>query len=679
MVGVGLLVFQSFAGMMDLSPEALSSKLREEGEKVRVILANVEGLVRQYTTEATQENFPNIAGPFENTVAKLNEPLKGSYVVEKPDLRESVVMPDGAVALRLNIQSVGTPGVSTPVVIVLQEAAIREVIVGQNNIDAYALGGSRGPGIAGSAFGEHDPESMDYVRTLLPQAQSLKGSVTSDQLDSIKNELRKLVPTVLLPVDRLPVESRSIPTLSNIEQILAQTLVVDDPQDRFLVAFVDEKPIFERRFLDALIRNGDFTQIAQHLMHEDLEPRVAIVLKENGITDIHPHDVVTQIQTQLVAQSVVGRENALYDAALAYRAELGTLSGKEATDAGAVQAYRSLSSEEQAVIADVAGKVVSEPVGIALSVSDAGVTLAGIALPENLANAVRNSGLTLRNFLQGEDLSYQSVVQFLTRAILLNRVYEASKSEERVLAGHQVKSVTDAPKAAIIDIDTLLTVENIDDTNRTVDVSQAAVGISKALSEKIAQIQAEGGNLKIFLVSKKIRQDILDHLIRQMDASVAKDLPVAVSYKDVGELMAKVSEKFEGRTLTSDDVLFYVTKENANEYRADPNFAQFYKVIQVEKAQAGERVSVAKLLVGIQWLYLSEEQARNIDQVVALFRDVLTELYEAGEISREEYQALLPTKDSDTNFLVIPPVKADSMTQQIEDSLRTTIAAAKFA
>jgi hypothetical protein len=697
-IWMGAMVLQSMAGFLELSPRTESAKLHGVGvesadiEREHLTVVSLAALVARLETEGTEN--AQISAEIGQAVDALNELYGGKFT------HEVVIAASGANQVRLSIASKEKPGEFTSVLYVLNEAKIEKVLIGDEAIASFSV-----PGAAGSAYGEHDEASMAYVRDLVgkaaPEAKLSLDKVLSEvQLAAVRTSLEGLPATVSLKVEQLPAEARTLATISDLNALLAEAMVVDDPDNKFLVAFIEVDgrsiPVFERNFLASIANDPE--QIAQLLVHEDLEPRIARLLAQNAISekDVHAHDVVTAVQNEMVGPSVVGRPNRLFDEALRYRKQLGVLQGQDLKDAGIVEAFNGLDAQAREHIHKVAAQVSQEAVGIALDVDLEKQTavLGGVALEGAVAEAVLALGLSNRSFVQGVDLAYADIAKFLTRAVLLNQKAASKDIQmENAILNHQIQrgaEAPDAPKAVIMDVDTVASIDNklfnadgsLNEEAGVLEIQQAAIGLGKALSQKMLEINgADGskGNVRFFLTSKKLPQNVLDIVLQQLDAVVAKDSPVAISYKDGSELMQKVSEKFGGKALTPNDVLFYVSKDNIAEHRAEAAFAPYFKVIEVPKAEAGQRVSVAKLMVGLQWLYMPEQEARNVDAVAALFKGILTELYQAGEISEDEYKELLPLQDADTGFLIIPPVKADSPTKLIEDTLRTSMAAAKFA
>jgi len=698
-IWMGAMTLQSMAGFLDLSPRAQSAKLRGVGvenadiEREHLAVVSLAALAGRLEVEG--EDKTQISTEIAQAVAALNQLYGEKYT------HEIVIAASGPNQVRLSIASKEKPTEFTSVLYVLNEAKVEKVLVGDEAIATHAAA----PGTAGSAYGEHDEASIAYVRGLVertaPEAKlSLDKALSDVQLAAVRASFDALPATVTLKVEQLPAEARNIATISDLGAVLAEALVVDDPDNKFLVAFIEVDgrsiPVFERNFLASIANDPE--QIVQLLVHEDLEPRIARLLAQNGISerDVHAHDVVTSVQNEMVGPSLVGRPNRLYDEALRYRKGLGILQGQDLTDAGIVEAYNGLNAQTREHIAKVAAQASKESLGVALDIDLAKQTavLGGITLEGEVAAAVLALGQSNKSFVQGVDLAYADVARFLTRALLLNqRAASKDLQMEEAILNHQIQrgaEAPDAPKAVIMDVDTVASIDNklfnsdgsLNEDAGVLEIQQAAIGIGKALSQKMLEINgADGskGNVRFFLTSKKLPQNVLDIVLQQLDAAVAKDSPVAISYKEGSELMQKVSDKFAGKTLTPNDVLFYIAKDSVDEHRADAAFAPYFKVIEVPRAESGQRVSVAKLMVGLQWLYMPEQEARNVDAVAELFKGILTELYQTGEISEEEYKELLPLKDADTGFLIIPPVKADSPTKLIEDTLRTSMAAAKFA
>lgn len=693
---MGAMAFQSMAGFLDLSPRTESAKLHGVGvenadiEREHLAVVSLAALVGRLEIEGADK--AQISSEITQAVAALND-LYGSKFTH-----EIVIAASGPSQVRLSIASKDKPGEYTSVLYVLNEAKIEKVLVGDEAIASY----TPGQGTSGSAYGEHDEASIAYVQDLVgkaaPEAKLSLDKVLSDvQLAAVKGALEGLPATVSLKVEQLPADSRTISTISDINAILSEAVIVDDPDNKFLVAFIEVDgrsiPVFERNFLASIAADPD--QIAQLLVHEDLEPRIARLLVQNGISekDVHAHDVVTSVQNEMVGPSLVGRPDRLYDEALRYRKGLGILQGQDLRDAGIAEAFNALDAATRDHINRVAKQASQESVGVALDVNlDKGTAvLGGIALEGKVLEAVLALGRSNRNFVQGVDLAYSDIAKFLTRALLLNQkdVSKDLKLED-IFLNYKVQKgadLPDTPKAAIIDVDAIASLDNklfnengtLNEEAGFLEIQQAALGISKALSQKVREIGEQKGNIKFFLVSKKLPQNVLDIVLQQLDAVASKDVPAAISYTDGNDLMQQVSQKFQGKTLSANDVLFYVAKDNIAEHRADAALAPYFKVVEVPKPSDGQRVSVAKLMVGLEWLYMPEEKARNMDVVVELFKGVLTELYQSGEISEEEYRELLPLQDSATGYLIIPPVKADSPTKLIEDTLRTSMAAAKFA
>lgn len=637
----------------------------------------------------------------------------------------------------VNVSPVDSPERKTAVLYVIREGKVAQVVVGVDQIAAYRS--PKGPeGPARAQFGADHYQDAARIKGLLGDAATrgvdtaFMANVKPTEYGAVKTALEALLSAnpslgvalagVALP-DALKSVLNDLPLLSDINAILTQARVVEDPQ-LTVNFYIDESgnsiPVFGKAFLEFLLARGRADAVAQVLMHEDREPAIAAVLKANegalraaGITgdlDEVAHDVVTAIQTQSktagVRLSLVGRTNELYDLLLLYQKEQGVLQGQDLADANTIEVALRQDSAVSAEIDAVAQAGASEPVGSAVQVNEAGeVAIAGKTLSGSLADAIKGWALTGRTFSRTVDRTFSSIARFLVRVGILSKS-AASKAltiEGRISDLSKVRKgqpLPDAPKAVVIDVDAVANVDisrfakedgSLDESkiynadgsvneNAVVTLSQVTVGMSRAIASQIAKVQAQGGNVKIVLASKKLPQWFLDSVAQQMDAVSKEGVPVTISFKDTNDLLAKLSEKFAGKALTEDDILFYLTAQNVAEYRADPNFARFYKVLEVARPSPDDRdnrVSAAMLMVAVDLVYAKKDEFK--DTLLALFREVLDELKRAGEITDEEYQALLPKEDTSTGFFLIPPVKADSMTQQIEDSLRTTVAAAKFA
>ena len=466
-VWMGAMVFQSMAGYLELSPRTESAKLHGVGvenadiEREHLTVVSLAALAGRLEAEGVDN--AQISSEISQAVTALNELYGGKFT------HEFILTASGPNQVRLSIASKDQPGAYTSILYVLNEAKVEKVLVGEEAIASYAAT----PVIAGSAYGEHDEASLAYVRDLVgktpAEAKLSLDKVLSDvQLAAVRANLEGLPPTVTLKVEQLPADQRTVATISDLNAILAEAVVVDDPDNKFLVAFIEVDgrsiPVFERNFLVSIANDPE--QIAQLLMHEDLEPRVARLLVQNGISDVHAHDVVTAVQNEMVGPSLVGRPNRLYDEALLYRKQLGILQGQDLRDAGIVEAFSTFDAPAREHIIKVAAQVAQESVGVALDVDLEKQTaiLGGVALEGEVAQAVLSLGRSNRSFVQGVDLAYADVAKFLTRALLLNQKAASKDLQmEDAILNHQIQrgaEAPDAPKAVMMDVDTVASFDN---------------------------------------------------------------------------------------------------------------------------------------------------------------------------------------------------------------------------
>lgn len=690
-----------FAAAAHLATEAeIQRMLNSQTEKVSALVSSLAALQERYG-RADETERTGLDAEYQQVSEKLNALQEGfRFDLVRDQSRDNLI--------RLNVNGI-------PVLFVMEGLRVAQGLIGEQAISGF-LNPPTLPGKSGSMFGPDHYKESGRLRDLIAQAQtqgrdiSFAGNLPRESYDAVRAELESILaqnPTLRNAVEKtnLPEAVRSLlrdlPVLSSVETMLSQARVVDDAD--VTVNFVlDETnnsiPVFGRDFLTLLLRNP--SHVAHAFIHEDREPVVEKILQDNGITDVTAHDVVNAIQEQMIEPSIVGRANAVYDQVLLYQKSLGVLKGAELAqdlaDAGVVEAFQTLPSELQREIVQTAAQAATEPVGASLKVTPDSVVLGAVSLKAGLASAVRNLSLRARTFRDAADLTFSNIVKFFTRAAVLSRTDTAEMNMERGMLRHDIRidaQVPDSPKAVVINLDTLgeLDYAQLLNEDGTVNVeegnlalSKVVIGLSSALAEKMRQIQEQGKkNAKFFVVSDRLPKEVLDFVIQQLDATAEQDVPTSVSYKTVDDLMDQISATFEGKALAADDVLFYVTQDNLKKYQEDTGFSKrnFYKIIQIQGAKEGERVSAAKFLIALDVLYMTKEQFEKTD-LASLFREVLDDLLRTNEITQEEYDdavRLLPAKDADTGLWLIPPVKQNSLTEQIEHSLRTSIAAAKFA
>ncbi len=610
------------------------------------------------------------------------------------------------------------------------------------------------PAPGGSAFGEHDEETITYVQGLLGggQAQPIGGAFP-DQQDSLRQALTGLSKTlgalvgekgasleaVLKPIAErfgLPLEAlvaalTKLDALSNIDDILSQALVVDDPNDRFLVNFVEYGgklvPVFEKNFLTWLLTKKGTPEkglavLARLLMHEDAEPRVDEALR--GVKpDLTPkqlrdasHAVIAAIQAVLAGESLAGEEHADADVALLYRLErhedkAKPFEFKDVNDlerARTLRAYLKLSPAVREEIERVAALAGKSAVGVTFELSEhLTVYFDGEPLNAGLSEGVRLiTGHSPKPFLQGAfladganregvELTSQNVRAFLIRAALasqsltsLDGKFEKRLLEKKINRGEDVES---DPRVAIVDVDALVGNINYNDVldaegnlrqDATLKLSKIVAQVGPSLHEKLVQLRGQKGDLTFIMASNRLPKIILDYILQAMDATEGN--LVAVSFKKVEDLMTQVTDLInKNRTGTQpkfeanqNNVLFYIAQGNEAAY----SYAAFAKpkILTVEKAKAGQRVSIALLLAGVELLY-SNDPTAALTQLKAIYLEVVESMKK--ELNPEDYDTLIREAGKMDRGIIpaVPILDPDQMIQGVSDSMATAVAASHFA
>ncbi|MDP3980591.1 MAG: hypothetical protein Q8Q33_04155 [Chlamydiota bacterium] len=547
-----------------------------------------------------------------------------------------------------------------------------------------------------SAFGEHDPEIARYVRSLLPNRKPLTDVLAPKGLAGLRDALGQIQPSTPLNLAGLADDLQDVDNFKdkNYIRALMEAVVVDDPQDRFLVVFVEDKPVFEERFLRFLVEYNLFDVIAQILRHEDLEPRLMQRLADAGLSaQYDAHDIVTRLQSAEVGPSVVGQVNRLHDIGLWYRSGVGILTDAQSVRHGRIiAALENMRRQAPALYAeatDAAAKssaiVLPE---LLLSVDGTNLNVGQERWPARLSKQVRDAGISYKRFRQYVDLTWDGLMQFIVRTRLLAQIYTAKSQVsnlERLFLARRVVRVNKKPKAAVLDLDSLVNI-NYDDIlnpqgelimDANINLERVVVGVSKALAEKVNEAREAQGDLKFFVVSRRLPAWLLQGILDSIDAGDNNLLiPVAMP-AGPGDLIESVQSKFDKPLDVRNDILFYLTDESSKAWKSE---LQDHKVIEVGKPAAqDQRVSIAKLLVGLEYLYMDPTESRPSSTVTEILRGILEQLYRDGGITAEEYGELMPLTDDDTQFILFPPTKADSLTGQVEDMLRTSQAVKKYA
>ncbi len=603
---------------------------------------------------------------------------------------------------------------------------------------------------AGGAFvGEHDPASIARVAALAQTTQPVslrnsfnkRGTEGQGQLEAIKTALKKaLTDSIDTARLRKALEAKGVTpdkidaviqavtkNYANLDavvnRLLDETQVMNDPENQFLVAFVtaDGRSVayYEQKFLEANATRVD--DIAHHMTHEDIEEALVAGLTQAGVAleggaDL-PHQIITAIQTELVAPSVVGRENSLHDAALLYRLSLHEnpnsgfkfSNAQDLADALALRSYYRLTQAQREEIARVLAAVTIEETGVEVTVTGSTVKIGEQvvtgALADGIIALVGNAGKLFLNAAllkegtvkKGVEATRANLVAFLIRAAATAERRNARDTKlENALLVAQVnagQAIPADPRVAVIDVDALVgdinyaEILNADGTLKedgALKLSKLVANVGPSIVAKMNQIRAQKGDITFVVASNRLPQVVLEYVLQAMDATT-QGSPVAIAFTNAQNLLEQVTARVNaGRTeaqakfaARANNVLFYVSEANEATYRVD-SFGTDQKTLKVQQAQGGQRVSIALLLAGVELLYI-DDRAQALGQL----RDIYLAVIEGmrSELSDDEYAELTREAQAISGG-VIPAVKIldpDQMIQGISDSMATAVAVQRFA